>query len=80
MAVAERFAQDLPRRSNVGRMQPSAVSAKAFTVASSRITKSSTLRRKFGSEAALRNISGPTPVSARNRPSRSGSPATKDSA
>src|SRR4051812_29780364 len=58
----------------------SAVLAKAFTVASSRITKSSTLSRKLGSEAALRSISGPTPVSARNRPSRSGSPATKDSA
>ena len=47
-------------------------SATAFTVASFRITKSSTLARKCGSLAAVRRVSGPMPLSARNRPSRSG--------
>src|SRR6185437_5461211 len=55
-------------------------SANAFTVASSRITKSSTLARKCGSVAAVRRVSGPIPLSARNRPNRSGSPAMKPSA
>src|SRR6185295_14903745 len=54
--------------------------ANAFTVASSRITKSSTEARNCGSAAAVRSVSGPMPLSARNRPSRSGSPAIKLSA
>ena len=54
--------------------------ANAFTVASSRSTKSSTEARKCGSAAAVRSVSGPIPDSARNRPSRSGSPAMKESA
>ena len=55
-------------------------SANAFTVWSSRSTKSSTLTRNCGSAAAERRVSGPIPLSARNAPSRSGSPATKESA
>jgi hypothetical protein len=45
-----------------------------------RMTKSSTEARNCGSAAAVRSVSGPIPLSARNRPSRSGSPAMKDSA
>ena len=55
-----------------------AASANAFTVASSRSTRSSTPARKSGRAAALRSVSGPMPVAARKRPSRSGSPAMKD--
>jgi hypothetical protein len=56
------------------------VAANALTVPSSRRMKSSTLARKCGSAAAERNVSEPMPVSARNRPRRSGSPAIKESA
>ena len=54
--------------------------AKAFTMASSRRTKSSTAARNCGSVAADRKVSGPNPLSAKNSPSRSGSPATKERA
>ena len=80
VALPVRVAQRLVRRGDVGRVRVPRRSRRPSRSRHRACTKSSTLARNCGSAAAVRRVSGPMPDSARNRPSRSGSEAMKDSA